>query len=157
MPEEKAIFHGSPSQILNADVFAGCGLVGVMLVVLCFLFHGWALLLLLPVPVGIAAWKWLELKSRVFEVTTERIRMSQGIFVRRTDELELYRVNDISVVEPFILRALGLGHLDLTTNDTSTPVLTISAIRRVHELREDVRKCVEGCRERKRVRVTEIE
>jgi uncharacterized membrane protein YdbT with pleckstrin-like domain len=157
MTEEKTIFQGSPSQILNAYVFAGCGLVGVLVVVLGLLFNWWAFLLLLPIPIGIAAWKWLELKSRLFEVTTERIRMSRGIFTRRTDELELYRVNDISVVEPFILRTLGLGHVVITTDDTSTPVLTISAIRKVHELREDLRKCVEACRERKRVRVTEME
>jgi membrane protein YdbS with pleckstrin-like domain len=156
MSDEKIIFRGSPSQVLNADVFAGCALVAIVLIVLSIAFW-WAFLLLLPVPIGIAAWKWLELKCRVFEVTSERIRMSQGIFTRRTDELELYRVNDISVVEPFILRSLGLGHVVLTTNDTSTPVLTISAVRRVKELREELRKCVETCRERKRVRVTEME
>jgi uncharacterized membrane protein YdbT with pleckstrin-like domain len=156
MSDEKTIFHGSPSQVLNADVLGGCGLVALLLIVLS-IFFWWAFLLLLPVPIGIAAWKWLELKCRLFEVTSERIRMSKGIFTRRTDELELYRVNDISVVEPFILRTLGLGHLVITTNDTSTPVLTISAIRGVKELREELRKCVEICRERKRVRVTEME
>jgi len=156
MSEEKTIFRGSPSQVLNADVFAGCGLGAILLVVLSAVFW-WAFLLLLTIPIGLAIWKWLELKCRVFEVTSERIRMSQGIFTRRTDELELYRVNDISIVEPFILRAMGLGHIIMTTNDKSTPVVTISAIRGVKELREEIRKCVEVCRERKSVRVTELE
>ncbi len=156
MTEEKIVFRGSPSQILNVDVFAGCGLVAILLGFLSVLVW-WAFLLLLPVPLGIAVWKCLELKSRVFEITTERIRILRGIFTRRTDELELYRVNDISVVEPFLLRALGLGHVVLTTNDTSTPVVTISAIPRVKELREELRKSVEACRDRKRVRVAELE
>ena len=157
MSDEKAIFQGSPSQVLNWGVFAGCILGGLFLLVLCFIFHWWAFLLLLPVPASIAAWKWLEIRSRVYELTTERIKTSQGIFTRRTDELELYRVKDVTLVEPFFLRLCGLGNIVITTNDASTPNLTIPAVRGVRELREELRKNVEICRDKKRVRVAELE
>jgi uncharacterized membrane protein YdbT with pleckstrin-like domain len=156
MSDEKTIFHGSPSQILNVDVFAGCGLGGIALVVLSLVFW-WGFLLLLPVPIGIAAWKWLELKCRVYEVTTERIKVSRGIFSRRTDELELYRVKDLTLIEPFFFRLFGLGSVIMTTNDASTPTLTIHAVRRVKELREELRQAVEVCRDKKRVRLAELE
>ena len=157
MSDEKTIFHGSPSQILNVDVFAGCGLGAIALVVLSLVFTWWGFLLLLPVPIGIAAWKWLELKCRVYEVTTERIKVSRGIFSRRTDEMELYRVKDLTLIEPFFFRLFGLGSVIITTNDASTPTLTIHAVKRVKELREELRQAVEVCREKKRVRLAELE
>ena len=156
MSDEKAIFQGSPSQVLNLNVFLGCGLGVILLIVLSFLVWS-AFLLLLPVPIGIAIWKWLEVKCRLFELTTERIKMSAGVLTRRTDELELYRVNDITVVEPFFLRLFSLGNVVITTNDVSSPTLTIPAIKEVKKLREELRKHVEVCRDRKRVRVTEME
>jgi uncharacterized membrane protein YdbT with pleckstrin-like domain len=158
MSDEKAIFQGSPSQILNLNVFLGCGLGAIFLIVLSICVWPYALfLLLLPVPLGIAGWKWLEIKSRVYELTSERIKTSQGIFTRRTDELELYRVKDVTLVEPFFLRLCGLGNIVITTNDASTPSLTIPAVRGVRELREELRKNVEICRDKKRVRVAELE
>jgi len=121
------------------------------------IFHWWGFLLLLPVPLGIAAWKWLELKCRVYEVTTERIKVTRGIFSRRTDEMELYRVKDLTLIEPFFFRLCGLGSVIITTNDASTPTLTIHAVKRVKELREQLRLAVEVCRDKKRVRLAELE
>jgi uncharacterized membrane protein YdbT with pleckstrin-like domain len=128
----------------------------IALLVLSALFW-WGFLLLLPVPIGIAAWKWLELKCRVYEVTTERIRVSRGIFSKRTEEMELYRVKDLTLIEPFFFRLFGLGSVIITTNDASTPMLTIHAVKRVKELREDLRQAVELCRDKKRVRLAELE
>ena len=156
MSDEKTIFHGSSSQVLNVDVFGGCGLGATVLIVLSLLVW-WGFLLLLPVPVGIAAWKWLELKCRVYEVTTERIKVTRGIFSRRTDEMELYRVKDLTLIEPFFFRLCGLGSVIITTNDASTPTLTIHAVKRVKELREQLRLAVEVCRDKKRVRLAELE
>lgn len=156
MSDERTIFQGSPSQILNVDVFLGCGLGAVVLIALSILLW-WAFVLLLPVPLGIAAWKWLELKCRVYEVTSERIRVSRGIFTRRTDELELYRVKDLTLIEPFFFRLFALGSVIITTNDASTPMLTIHAVKGVKELREELRRAVEACRDKKGVRLAELE
>jgi uncharacterized membrane protein YdbT with pleckstrin-like domain len=156
MSDEKTIFQGSSSQFLNVDVFAGCGLGAIALLVLSLVFW-WGFLLLLPIPIGIAAWKWLELKCRVYEVTTERIKVSRGVLTRRTDEMELYRVTDLTLIEPFFFRLCGLGSVIITTNDKSTPTLTIHAVKGVKELREELRRAVEACREKKRVRLAELE
>src|SRR6266496_4673852 len=149
MSEEKTIFHGSPSQVLNVDVFAGCGMAAVTLIVLSLMVW-WAFVLLLPIPLGIAAWKWLELKCRVYEVTSERLKVSRGIFTRRSDELELYRVKDLTLIEPFFFRLFSLGSIIVTTHDASTPTVNIHAVRGVKELREELRRAVEACREKKR-------
>src|SRR5512133_2726947 len=98
--EEKTIWKGSSSQVINLGTYVICGL-----------------LFWLIVPIFIFIWKWVENRYRVYEVTTERIRITRGIFTRRIDELELYRVMDSSVVEPFWYRQFGAGNIILTTND----------------------------------------
>jgi uncharacterized membrane protein YdbT with pleckstrin-like domain len=156
MNEETRIFQGSSSQILNATVFAGCGLAFATLVALGFIFPPWAWFGL-PLPVAIAGWRWLQVRCRTYEVTSERIRVADGILTRRTDELELYRVEDITLVEPLFLRMFGLGTIVLATNDTSNPRLELPALHNVKALREALRLAVEERREKKRVRVTEME
>lgn len=118
---------------------------------LCLLFC-W-----LVVPVFIAWWKYLENKNRVYEITTQRLRITQGIFSTTMEDLELYRVEDITVIRPFWMRLFGLGNVVLATNDTSSPKLVIDGMPQVMELHEHLRASVEACRDRKRVRVTELE
>jgi uncharacterized membrane protein YdbT with pleckstrin-like domain len=156
MSEERTLYKGSPSQVVNAGVYLLCGVLALADIVGAFYSAPWVLLLLLA-PAAWAGWCWLQLRSRVYEITTERIRVSTGILTRRTDDLELYRVEDITLVEPLALRLVGLGNLELATNDTSSPKLVLPALRGVKQLREDLRRAVEECRERKRVRVTEME
>ena len=156
MSEEKTIFRGSPSQILNVDVFGGCGLAHVALIFLSVAVSR-TFVWLLPVAVGIAAWKWLELKCRVYEVTTERVRVSRGVFTRRTDEVELYRVKDFTLIEPFFFRLFSLGSIIITTNDASTPRVNIHAVKRAEELREELRKSVDLCRGRRRERLEKMD
>ena len=117
----------------------------------CFLFC-WLL-----VPILIAWWKYWENRCRIFELTTQRIRLTTGIFNKVSEEIELYRVEDIKVVQPFWYRLFGLGSIMLATNDASAPTFTIDAIPNVVELREHLRKSVEQCRDRKRVRLMEME
>jgi uncharacterized membrane protein YdbT with pleckstrin-like domain len=142
--------------MLNFWAYLISGIVAVALVAAAILLMPWLALGLLA-PIGYTGWRWLLLRSRVYEVTTERIRVSTGILTRRTDELELYRVEDITLVEPLSLRLFGLGNLELATNDTSNPKLVLPAIKGVKQLREDLRKAVEERREKKHVRVTEFE
>ncbi len=76
---------------------------------------------------------------------------------RKTDELELYRVRDYQLVEPFFLRLFSLGNVVLRTSDRSNPVVTIKAVENGEELREKLRQYVEECRTHKGVREFDVE
>ena len=140
MDEEKTIWQGSSSQALKLGIYILCGLF-------CWLI----------VPIFIGLWHWLKLRSRVYEVTTQRIRIRQGIFNKRTEELELYRVKDTTLVEPFWVRLFKLGNIEVTTTDLSTPLVVLEGIPQASWLREELRKSVETCRDKKRVRLAELE
>lgn len=139
-PEEKIVWQGTSSQVIHLHIYILCGLF-------CWLV----------VPIFIALWKWILVRSRTYEVTTQRLRIRQGVFSKRTDEMELYRVKDTTLVEPFWPRLFGLGTIEMTTNDATTPLIRIEAIAGAKELREQLRQHIEACRDRKRVRLAELE
>jgi uncharacterized membrane protein YdbT with pleckstrin-like domain len=137
---EKTIWEGTPSQVLNLRIYILC-------VLLCWLV----------VPIFIAIAKWLKLKCYKFEITTERIRITEGIFSKKIEELELYRVKDAKVIEPFWLRLFSLGNIVLTTSDRSHPRLIIPAVPDVRGLREKLRTHIERMRLKKGVREVDFE
>jgi uncharacterized membrane protein YdbT with pleckstrin-like domain len=138
--EETTIWKGSPSQVVNFRVFVLC-------LLLCWLIA----------PIFFALYKWLKVRCRKFEITTERIRMFDGILSKRTEELELYRIKDATVIEPFWLRMFSLGNIQLTTSDRSHPTLIIPAVPKVQELREQLRNNIERLRQKKGVKEVDFE
>ena len=131
MSEESVLWQGRPSQILNLPIFLSC-------------------LLILPIPVAFA--RWLSLRCTSYVLTSERLRISSGVFSRRSEELELYRVKDLTVEEPFLQRLVGRGRLILQTSDRTHPVIVLSAMRDVSALRDLIRAQVERLRVAKGVR-----
>ncbi|MBF5054796.1 hypothetical protein Y5W_00090 [Alcanivorax sp. 521-1] len=140
MREEKDVWYGTPSQVINLGTFIVCGL-----------------LFFLVIPLFVALWRWLEVKFTKYELTTQRLRTRYGVLNRKTDELELYRVRDYQLVEPFFLRLFSLGNVVLRTSDRSNPVVTIKAVENGEELREKLRQYVEECRTHKGVREFDVE
>ncbi len=134
-PEETVLWEGHPSHVLNFWLNVGCILV---------------------IPIPWAIWRWIELRNEHIKVTSERIRLTKGIFTKRTDELELYRVRDSSFFQPFLYRLFDKGDVTLTTSDASSPSLTLRAVPADPELRNNLRRAIESCRDRKRARIAEL-
>jgi len=162
--EEKTLWEGHSSQIVNLPTFIVCGLAAGVLAGSAILFRtrvssgvSLALAAATLIPLVIALGKWVQNQCRRYQVTTERIHLRQGVLSRKTDDLELYRVKDYLLVEPFLLRLFGLGNIVLTTTDEANPTLVIKAIPQIQLLRDQIRKQVELCRTRKGVRIAELE
>ena len=79
------------------------------------------------------------------------------MLTRTTDEIELYRVKDIRLVEPFLQRLVGLSVIEITSSDRSNPNLSLSGIRKGDELRNNLRNQVERLRTNKNVREVDFE
>ena len=109
------------------------------------------------IPLFLAFWRYLKTRTCRYHLTNERLQMSYGVLSRKTEDLELYRVKDYHVSEPFVMRMFGLADIVLNTNDETNPTVVLKAIPGGTRLREEIRKHVELCRDRKRVRVAEFE
>jgi uncharacterized membrane protein YdbT with pleckstrin-like domain len=137
---DELVWSGSPSQVVNLPVFA-----------ICLLFC-W-----LVVPIFIALWKWLVVRNIRYELTTERLKLRQGVLNRVLDEVELYRVRDYRLEQPLFLRIFSLGNIIIRTTDSTNPFVTLRAIRDPERVLELVRRYVEECRARKNVRAIDLE
>jgi uncharacterized membrane protein YdbT with pleckstrin-like domain len=148
--EETTMWKGCRSQITNGGVYAVCLLVLIGVIVggsfMPLIWLGAAL------PLLWAAWVWIATAAEGFELTTERLRMKRGVFSQVFDEVELYRVKDVSLSRSVFERMLGLGTVTLETSDRGQEHLSIPSVRKSDELREHLRTQVEIVRDRKRVR-----
>jgi uncharacterized membrane protein YdbT with pleckstrin-like domain len=140
MTEEQHVWSGTPSQVVNLGNYILLGL------------FVW-----LVIPLFILLWKWLEVKCTRYELTTQRFRTRHGILNKSTDEIELYRVRDYKLDEPFFLRLFSLANIVLQTSDKTHPVMVLKAIPNGADLREKFRTHVEECKTKKGVRELDIE
>ena len=152
---EEVLWKGRPSQLLNLGRHAlgviiaiGVGIGGVFFAPLWFV---------LPVPLLWMLWNFLVVRCRIYELTSERLRLYEGVLNQKVNELELYRVKDTTLEKPFWLRLFGLATLTLDTSDRSHPKVDIEAVADATTLRETLRKQVEYWRDRKRVREVDFE
>ncbi len=144
MVEESFLWSGTPSQVTNMGPFIVWGVLACTLI-------------LAPVSVGVILWKYLVVKNRKYDLTSQRLKTHSGVLSKKTDELELYRVKDTQFDQPFFLRLFGLGNVLLMSTDVSTPVVKIEAVKNAQALREQIRNMVEERRDLKRVRNVEME
>lgn len=140
MSDEKSVWNGTPSQVINIPAFAL-----------------WGIFFWLVIPIFIILWKWLVVKNTKYELTTERLKIRHGVLNKKMDDLELYRVRDFKLERPFFLRLFSLGNIILQTSDKSHPVVILRAIQNGEDIREQIRNMVEACRVKKRVREVDYE
>jgi len=60
---------------------------------------------------------WIILKTTYWELTTEKITWKSGVFHRNVENLALYRIKDIRLYKPFLMRIIKHGKVDFITSD----------------------------------------
>ncbi len=156
--EENNIWTGTPSHWLNFGWYFILLLFIIVPFAISPWFEYWWYLFAIPALIlPFAAARWFKTKFTKYSVSNQRIIISTGVFTRKTQELELYRVKDYSIVSPFSLRLVRRGILVMNTSDRSTPVVTLQAIPEVEKLRDEIRRSVEILRDTKRVREVDYE
>jgi membrane protein YdbS with pleckstrin-like domain len=137
---EEIVWRGSSSQWKNFGVYLLCGL-------LCWLL----------VPIFFALARYLQTKCKVFELTTQRFKITSGVFTKTTETLELYRVKDIQTRQPFLSRLVSIENVQMTTSDASSPTVLVDAVPSSVGFADKLRHQVEIIRQQKRVREIDIE
>ncbi|PHV36890.1 hypothetical protein [Janthinobacterium sp. BJB304] len=91
-PESAPIWKATEGQIVNAR-WIFFSLIGF-----------WLLL-----PVLWTAWRMIRTACHTYSLTTQRLRERSGVLAVQVDELELYRVKDITVFNPWCSDSWGVG------------------------------------------------
>ena len=150
MEHEITVHQCTPSQISNLKnyVFAFLGVAAV--ITLYIVTSQPAVLALLALPLGFAFWKWLRVRTTKFTLTDQRLIVSEGIFTKKTNETELYRVRDTSIEEPFFYRMFGVGNVIIYSTDEAEGKLHFNAYNKPHWIKDQIRNNAEICRQKKR-------
>ena len=137
---EEIVWRGTSSQWKNFWVYLLCGLF-------CWLI----------VPVFFALAYYLQTRCKVFELTTERLKITSGVLTKVTETMELYRVKDIETRQPFFSQLVGIENVQMNTSDASSPLVLIEAVPSSVGFADKLRNQVEIIRQQKRVREIDIE
>ena len=159
--EETLVWRGTPSQWTNFGAYFLCLLLAAGVLAAYFLLpaanQNPLILLGLVIPALWLLAAWTGTKCHRYEITSERVKITTGLLSRRTNEIELYRVRDYSVVEPFWLRLVGCGDVVLVTADRTTPNFVLHAVPHAQTLKDQIRQHTERMRQRRGVRDLEID
>lgn len=74
-------------------------------------------------------WKVIILKTIFYQVSADRIEYSRGIFDRRVDNIDMFRVVDLKMRRSLIDCILGIGSIVLVTNDKTDPEFEFKKIK----------------------------
>jgi membrane protein YdbS with pleckstrin-like domain len=95
---------------------------------------------LATIVVLILAIKMIRLKMTYYEVTAERIEWERGIFDRKVDNLDMFRVIDLNMRRTVFDVILGIGTVGLITTDKTDPEFVFEKIRRSRDLYDIIKK-----------------
>jgi uncharacterized membrane protein YdbT with pleckstrin-like domain len=97
-------------------------------------------------------------RSTHYRITTERVVVERGLFNKRIDQIDIYRINDYVVDLPFSQRLMGTGNLVLEAMDKTTPHIHLTGLGTdVRVLYEELRKATEVQKRARGVRVVDYE
>ncbi len=83
------------------------------------------------------AWK---IRMTHYEVSPDRIEYGEGVFDRKVDNLDMFRVVDIKLRRNFLDCVVGVGTVILTTSDKSHPEFEFKKIKNSRELYATIKK-----------------
>lgn len=96
--------------------------------------------------------------GRSYRITTQRIVLETGIFNKRLEQLDLYRITDFIVERPFGQRLVKNGNLVIRSMDPTTPELKLRYLDTdVVALYEKLRRATEQEKQLRGVRVVDYD
>lgn len=122
--------------------------IGPLMIAICWESNAMVILFILMVLAAFA--RFLQIRCTGYYLTAQQLIIRMGILSKKTHYLELYRIRDIAVSEPFLLRMLGLMDICLLAFDTEEPELVLKGIP-TSELPQLIRDRVQACRQQNKI------
>ena len=123
------------------------------------IIQGFGGLVLAIVTLGISVLVgWVRSAGTHYKVTTRRVIIERGVFSKKLEQVDLYRIVDYVVERPVGQRMMGTGNIVLEAMDKTTPEVRIDGVKTdVVALYERLRYCTEQEKKKRNVRVIDQE
>ena len=86
--------------------------------------------------------------SKDYQVTNQRIRITEGVLGKKRTDIELVKIQDINQTQKFSERLINVGDLTIRSNDKSNPLVILDNVTNVQDVHEILRKAMLEARER---------
>lgn len=141
-------------QLRPAGIFAFVKIFPLILFSIVCLLLAWryfpSLIWLSLVSILLAFYRFAYIRNVRYELGPEIIRVSRGLFFKRIDQVELFRVRDYVLTQPFLLQMFRLMDLELKSTDLVNPIIWFRGIP-YSNLVDIIRTHVQQARQQNRI------
>ena len=120
------------------------------------LFWGFGLLVVFGVGLLFLLRAWYLVASTRYRLTTQRLFRQTGLVAKHVEEIELFRVKDVTLDQGFLDRLLGTGTVVVLSTDDTAPRLELHGILGPMEVKEQIRTAFRASRQREGMRMAEF-
>jgi uncharacterized membrane protein YdbT with pleckstrin-like domain len=115
-------------------------------------------IVLLPVVVGLflLLGVWYRTVATRYRLTTQRLFVRTGLIAKHEEEVELFRVKDVTLSQGMFQRLLGVGSVVVLSTDDTTPRLELGGIPDPEGRKEQIRAAFRTARQREGLRTGEF-
>ena len=93
----------------------------------------------------------LPLSFTKYRITTEKILINTGFLSIREEEIQLYRIMDLTLKCSLLQRIFNVGTIHCCSGDKTTPEFDIIDVKNPSEVKELLSKLIEEQRDKKRI------
>lgn len=123
--------------IVPSDFGLSGDILGSLHPALTFALRNWVPALMILV---FGTWYVGVMAAPSVRITTQRVILTKGFFVRTCDEIELFRVRDVVASQTLLQRLAGVGNVTIeASRDLKAETFELSSFDRPFEIRELVR------------------
>jgi membrane protein YdbS with pleckstrin-like domain len=79
-------------------------------------------------------WRILVIESIRYDLSADRIEWSRGVFNRKIDNIDMFRVTDLKLRRSLLDCLLGIGAVTLITRDETNPAFEFEKVRQPRRL-----------------------
>jgi len=119
-------------QLRPAGIFAFIKIFPMAICAIGFLLMAWRffpfLIWLSLMCTLLTFYRFIYIRNIRYELSAEIIRVTRGLFFKRIDQVELFRVKDYVLTQPFLLQIFSLMDLELKSTDPVNPVIRLRGI-----------------------------
>jgi uncharacterized membrane protein YdbT with pleckstrin-like domain len=84
---------------------------------------------------------YLKSLSTYYKITNQRVKLEWGLFSKKQESLELFRIDHFEFLRPLEMRLLGQARLHLFSSDEKLDRFSIYAVPNLEALAETLREC----------------
>ncbi|MBQ6543912.1 MAG: PH domain-containing protein, partial [Clostridia bacterium] len=97
----------------------------------------------------------MPLSFTKYRLSKDRLFIETGALNVNQDEIQLYRVRDISMKKSLLQRIFGVGTVTISSSDKTTPEIILKNVKSPFEIKELINEQVEKVKVQRNVRIGE--